>query len=90
MNEYAGQCPDCEAVYHGEGFSSPRNRLCVKCGSPLRVTKDGVLICSGSSPFTAEEYIIGIERSNRVYLGNDIVVFYLTLNWLVGIDHLKR
>lgn len=51
-----GTCPRCGQRYFGWSLLQPRNQTCVRCGTALVITEDGIRRSEGYSPFTAEEY----------------------------------
>jgi len=52
-----GACPKCGARYYGWALRNPRNQMCHKCGTALRITDEGGRPFIGYSPFTAENII---------------------------------
>jgi hypothetical protein len=53
-----GLCPKCGAHYYGWALKNPRQQMCGKCGTALKIMEEGQTF-TGYSPFTADEYIIG-------------------------------
>jgi hypothetical protein len=75
-----GKCSLCGLYYHGKALSTPRNRICVKCGSALDLRKDGIRIINPFAGHKAEKYVVNSDRDQWEDLSSKNLLFYLTLN----------
>jgi len=55
-----GKCPRCGQRYLGWALLQPQHQHCLRCGEGLLIAEDGKEPFQGYSPFTAEEYRLGL------------------------------
>jgi ribosomal protein S27AE len=80
MSELKGTCPNCGLHYHGRALSTRHNQLCVRCGSSLEMTEDGMLVRYGFPPFNEGEYPLDSGQDEWEEPRDEHNIFYLARN----------
>jgi len=64
MSIPVGICPKCGVKKIGYALRYPRNQMCPRCGTGLKITEDEKQSpIDGYSPFTADRYYIKNDQS---------------------------
>jgi hypothetical protein len=74
-------CPQCGDRSYGWALSNHRNQWCTHCGCGLEISRDGVFMGMGYSPFTAPEYKFNASQETKLHTdkqGNEVFFYSLS------------
>jgi hypothetical protein len=75
-----GVCPQCKVHYHGKALIQERNQVCLKCGSSLEVSNNGIPVRPAYYHVQTEEYRVSEPHEEWEDLCVKNLLLYVTLN----------